>query len=66
MVTKASRYVVENRDDVWVTVDVISHEVVDTFGRTELQRQRALRAALRRNLAARFGARTARLGGAAR
>jgi hypothetical protein len=66
MVTKKSRYTVENRDDVWVTVDAISHEVVDTFGRTELQRQRALRAALGRNLAARFGARRARLAGAVR
>jgi hypothetical protein len=60
MITKGSRYIVENRDDVWVTVDAISRKVVDRFGRTELQRQRALRVALGRNLAARFGPSKAR------
>jgi hypothetical protein len=66
MITKGSRYIVENRDDVWVTVDAISRKVVDRFGRTELQRQRALRVPLRRNLAARFGPRKVRFAAAVR
>jgi hypothetical protein len=54
------RFLVENQNDVWIVVDTIDRKVMETFGRTELQRQRALRLALGRNLEARFAAERAR------
>jgi hypothetical protein len=56
MVGRTPRYQVENRQDAWVIVDALDDTIVETFGRTELQRQRALRVALGRNLEARFAA----------